>query len=322
MKIFVGGSLKQVPQCSELCPDFVRTLGREIVRRDHTLLTGCRGSLDKAIAEAAYAVLQDEGKDVMRQLISYRLKNDQPAHRLGRIQVSRREDWELTHPELDPPEQIAEADVAIFLGGHKGTFIAANWARIADKPILGVAQFGGAGATIFERERARFAGRYAGWLKIHNFDLLSQDTTDVKRLAEDVLHVAERSITSRTIFVIMPFKEAYRSLLTAYRAVCEPHYEIERTDESDTSDRIIPRIFEGIRYSAFVIADVTELTPNIVYEIGFAQGIGKRVVLTARQGTELPFDLADIPVILWDKIQDLEEKLRRRITGIRRASAR
>jgi hypothetical protein len=322
MKIFVGGSLKQVPQYPEICPDFVRVLGEEIVRRDHTLLTGCRGSLDKAVAAAAYTVLQTEGRDVLRQLVSYRLKNDQPAHRFGRIQVSRRTDWDLTHPELDPPEQIAEADVTIFLGGHKGTFIAANWARIADKPILGVAQFGGAGATIFERERARFASRYAGWLKIQNFDLLSQDTTDVKRLADDVLHVAERTITSRTIFVIMPFKEAYRSVLTAYRAVCEPQYEIERTDESDTSDRIIPRILEGIRYSAFVIADVTELTPNVVYEIGFAQGIGRRVVLTARQGTVLPFDLVDIPVIFWEQPKELEEKLRRRITGIRRATAR
>jgi hypothetical protein len=322
MKIFVGGSLKQVPQCAEICPDFVRTLGEEIVRREHTLLTGCRGSLDKAVAEAAYRALQSEGRDVLRQLISYRLKNDQPAHRFGRIQVSRREDWNLTHPELDPPEQIAEADVAIFLGGHKGTFIAANWARIADKPILGVAQFGGAGATIFERERARFANRYAGSLKIQNFDLLSQDTMDVKRLAEDVLHVAERSVTSRTIFTIMPFKEVYRPVLEAYRTVCEPQYEIERTDESDTSDRIIPRILEGIRHSAFVIADVTELTPNVVYEIGFAQGLGKRVILTARQGTALPFDLTDIPVIFWDKTQDLQEKLRRRVAGICRAAAR
>jgi hypothetical protein len=255
-------------------------------------------------------------------LVSYRLKNDQPAHRFGRIQVSRREDWELTHPELDPPEQIAEADVTIFLGGNRGTFMAANWARIADKPILGVAQFGGAGATIFERERARFSSRYARSLKIQNFDLLNQDTTDVNRLASDVLHVAERSTTSRTIFVIMPFKEEYRGLLEVYRAVCEPQYEIERTDESETSDRIIPRIFDGIRCSAFVIADVTELSPNVVYEIGFAQGLGKGVVLTARQGTTLPFDLVDVPVIFWEKPQELEEKLRRRLAGINRAAAR
>jgi hypothetical protein len=320
MNIFVGGSLKDVPQYSEICPDFVRALGEEIVRRGHTLLTGCRGSLDHAVAEAAFRALENARKDVRGQLISYRLKNAQPTHRFGRIQVSRREDWDLTHPELDPPEQIAESHVAIFLAGRKGTFMAANWARIADKPILGVAQFGGAGATIFERERARFASRYAGSLKIENFDLLCQDTADVGRLANDVVELAERSVMSRTVFVIMPFKEAYREVLSSYREVCEPAYEVERIDESDTTERIIPRILEGIRYSAFVIADVTELSPNVFYEIGFAQGLGRPVILTAKQGTSLPFDLVDLPVIFWTEQDELKEKLRRRLLRMRRAA--
>jgi hypothetical protein len=284
-------------------------------------MTGCRGSLDQAIAEAAYQALTVANTDARRQLISYRLKNAQPAHRFGRIHVSRLEDWELTHPELDPPEQIAEADVAIFVAGGKGTFLAANWARIAEKPILGVAQFGGAAAVIYERERARFNSRYGGSLKIENFEMLSQDTTDVVRLAADVVDLAERSTTSRTVFAIMPFTETYRDVFASYRAVCEPRYEVERTDQSETQERIIPRILEGIRHSAFVIADVTELSPNVFYEIGFAQGLGKPVILTARQGTSLPFDIVDVPVLFWSGQEDLKERLRRRLVGIQRAAA-
>ena len=53
MKIFVGGSLRDVQMNEELCQKFIKRLGEKIVERDHILLTGCRGSLDMAIAEAA-----------------------------------------------------------------------------------------------------------------------------------------------------------------------------------------------------------------------------------------------------------------------------
>jgi hypothetical protein len=47
MRILVGGSLKEVPRDPELCREFVAALGREIVKRVHVLLNGCRSFLDK-----------------------------------------------------------------------------------------------------------------------------------------------------------------------------------------------------------------------------------------------------------------------------------
>jgi hypothetical protein len=322
MNLFIGGSLRDVPQYQDVCSAFVAALGKEAIRRGHTVLTGCSGSLDKAVAEAAYTALGADAAKARLQLVSYRLKEAEPAHRLGRVQISRRADWELSHPELDPPEQIAEADVTIFIAGRKGTYSAANWARIARKPILGVAQFGGAGAVLFDRERVRFAEQYARSLTIDVFDLLGQDTADVERLASDVIDVAEKLISSRTVFAIMSFKETFREVFESYRAVFEPMYEVERTDDLHTTDRIIPRILDGIRGSAFVVADVTELSGNVLYEIGFAQGLGKRVIVTARQGTTMPFDLVDLPVIFWSDQDQLKNQLRQRLAGLTSAANR
>ena len=316
MNVFVGGSLRDVPQYQDVCTAFVAALGNEVIRRGYTVLTGCSGSLDKAVAEAAFQALDANAAKARLQLISYRLKDAEPAHRLGRVQISRRGDWELTHPELDPPEQIAEADVTIFIAGREGTYAAANWARIAGKPILGVAQFGGAGAVLFDRERGRFTAQYARSLTIDAFDMLGQDTTDVAQLARDVIDVAQKLISSRTVFAIMSFKDAFREVFDSYRAVFEPIYEVERTDESTTTERIIPRILDGIRGSAFVLADVSELSGNVLYEIGFAQGLGKRVILTARQGTPLPFDLVDLPVIYWSDQNQLKQQLRQRLEAM------
>jgi hypothetical protein len=317
MKIFVGGSLRDVPMSGDLCQPFVQQLAARIVDCGHTLLTGCRGSLDKAIAEAANAALEEKGLDPRKYLISYRLKSEESAHRLGRIRISRLSDWELTHAELHAPEQIAEADVAVFIAGRKGTLLAANWARIAEKPVLGVAQFGGAGARLFERERDRFQNRYAKFVNAEEFDILSEDTDDCKQLAEDVVGLCERVLTPNTVFTIMPFTAEFQDVFASYRTVCEElGLSAERTDESESGERIIPRILDGIRHSAFVIADATSMSPNVFYEIGFAEGYGRPVVVTAKTGTTLPFDLADIPVLFWRNQDELKNKLRRRIGDI------
>lgn len=317
MNIFVSGSLRDVPMSGDLCRRFVQQLAHEIVERKHTLLTGCRGSLDQAIAEAAYEALVEKGLDPRKYLISYRLKTEERAHQLGRVQISRLSDWELTHSELHAPEQIAEADVAVFIAGRKGTLLAANWARIAEKPVLGVAQFGGAGAKLFERERDRFENRYAQFVDAEEFDILSQDTEDCAQMAEDVVKLCERVLTPNTVFTIMPFTDEFRDVYASYRIICEEFgLNAERTDEMDSSERIIPQILDGIRRSAFVIADATTMSPNVFYEIGFAEGFGRPVIVTAREGTVLPFDVADIPVLFWSSQEELKEKLRRRMGDV------
>ena len=310
MKIFVGGSLRNIAKHDDLCEQFVQRLGERIVEREHILLTGCRGSLDKMIAEAAGQWLKKNERDARKQIISYRLKNDEPAHRVGRIQVSKRADWELTHPDLDSPEQIADADVAVFIAGGQGTFHAANWARIAEKPVLGIGQFGGSGEAIFEKERERFDKRYGYLVTIDDFDVLNQDTDDVDQLAKDVLVLCESLVVPNTVFIIMSFKKEFDELYNVYKEVCKTFgFNAVRTDKVYSLDKILPRILQGIRHSAFVIADVTETSPNVFYEIGFAEGLGRPVIATAKVDTKLPFDLVDTPVTFWSSLDDLKSKL-------------
>lgn len=317
MNILVAGSLRNVPVYPDLCEQFVRTLGEAIVDHDQTLLTGCRGSLDRTIAEAAHKRLQSTARDCRTGLISYRLQNAEPVHRYGTVRISSLTDWELTHPELNPPEQIAKADVTIFVAGTEGTFIAANWARIARKPILAVPQFGGASAAIYEREKSCFEERYSSDVGRKKYETLNQDTPDVAQLTNDVILLAKEIITPTAVFTIMPFTTEFRDVYASYRSVCkEFDFEAIRTDESDSAERIVPRILDGIRHCAFVIADVTNVSPNVCYEIGFAQALAKPVIVTARQGTVLPFDIADVPVAFWDGQEALKDKLRRRIKHV------
>ena len=155
MRVFVGGSLRDVPRDPDLCPAFVRALGSEIVRQGHVLLNGCKSSLDQEIATAAQEWLAQSGGNPRNQIISYCLKGDKPIHSLGTVRYSALADWHMHHSELEVPEQIELATATIFVAGNEGTFWSRNWASFARKLIFGIPLFGGAGETIYDQELKR-----------------------------------------------------------------------------------------------------------------------------------------------------------------------
>jgi hypothetical protein len=314
MRILVGGSLEEVPRDSDLCRKFVAALGREIVKRDHVLLNGCRGSVDKEIATAAQKWLAKHGGNPERSIISYCTRSSEPVHRIGRVRQSSLPDWQMNHPELRVPEQIEQADATIFIAGHDGTFLAKNWAFYARKPILGVPRFGGAGETIYDQEMGRF--RMNSPTTAADYEALNQVSTNVSHYVKEVVTLAERLVTPRSVFTIMSFAKEFRDVYTSCQEVCkEFDFVADHTGESGSLDRIIPRIEKGIRGSAFVIADVSKESSNVLYEVGFARGLGKDLIMTARKDTKLPFDIGDIPAIFWEDQEDLKKGLRKRIAA-------
>ena len=302
---------------------FADALGRELIRQGHCLLNGCRTDLDAAVAEGAGQELTSQSctpDEIRRRVVSYVNEGTTPAHGVGDILQSELSDWKLGGDELTAPEIIHEADAVILVGGFKGTFRAANWARIERKPMLPVAVFGGAAKEICLKESKRVETLYPGSLTKQEYEaVLKSLSTDWPDLAVRVISLAERMATSRDVFVIMSFRQApeYKDLRNAIEAACDEFgYQAKRVDEADDQKRIIPEILRGIRHSAFVIADVTEGKPNVFWELGLAAGLDKQVIVVAKKGTELPFDINDVPVLFWESFADFKESLARRVGKI------
>jgi hypothetical protein len=316
-KILVIGSMDVAdPVRSE----FLASLGAEIAEQGHHLLNGCRNALDRLVAAGAFERLTQKQKDPGAHITCYVTGTSAPVHQYGTVLKSRCPNWEsLASPGLDVPETVQQADVVVVIGGTEGTECAANWARIAQKPIMPVATFGGAAARIYDEELRQFNEKYADRLDRAEYELLNQISADARKVAKDAVSLAVRAITSRHVFIAMSFAsdphfdDAYESIVS----VCEEfHYRARRITSAEALERIVPEIFSGIKKSAFVIVDISEERPNVYYELGFAQGAGKRVIVTAVKGTALPFDISDIAVIFWEGQKQLKEKLRERIATI------
>jgi hypothetical protein len=236
-----------------------------------------------------------------------------PCHDTGSIRQSELADWELGGKDLNPPEIIRDADAIILIGGFRGTYRAANWARIERKPLLPIAFFGGASKDVCLQEARRVDSLYPGNVTQSEYEaVLKSLSKDWAQRAAATVNLASRLARSRDVFIVMSFKAtaAYTDLKRAIENACKQHgFTARRVDESNDIRRIIPEIIRGVRQSAFVIADVTEERPNVYWEMGLANGMDKDVIIVAKAGTTLPFDINDVPVIFWESFTEFEQNL-------------
>lgn len=328
LKILVAGGVDTKDQkalarpAAEVC-EFAAALAREVIRQGHALLNGCRTDIDAAAAAAAHEELQraKAGPDeVRRRLVCYVNQGTKPVHQYGAVMESELADWELGGPGLNSPEIIHYADAVVLLGGFRGTYRAANWARIEHKPILALSLFGGAAKEVCLEEAKRIDGAFGGGVSKQDYELVLKSlSTDWPSLAAQTVNLAERMATSREVFVVMSFTASpqYKDLYVAISKACEKFgYLGRRVDESNDHKRIVPEIVRGIRQAAFVIADVTEEKANVYWELGLANGMDKHIIMVAKKGTQLPFDVNDVPVLFWESFAEFEAALATRIERI------
>jgi hypothetical protein len=120
-------------------------------------------------------------------------------------------------------------------------------------------------------------------------------------------------------FVAIPFTIDYDDIyLLAVRAAAESAgISVERADENIESTEIIAHIKGRIRGCDLVIADTTKRNANVFYELGYADGLNKAVLLIAKENARLPFDVQGRNHLLYEGIRDLQAKLTTRFASYR-----
>lgn len=115
------------------------------------------------------------------------------------------------------------------------------------------------------------------------------------------------------VFLMMAITASDPLLDDAYGAVeraCSAlGRRVERVDRAVFTGEITEKILSSIELAGTVIADLTHERPNVYYEIGFAHGRGKQVILTAREGTKAHFDLQSQKILFYRSATDLELRL-------------
>jgi hypothetical protein len=91
----------------------------------------------------------------------------------------------------------------------------------------------------------------------------------------------------------------------------------ERIDDDQKNERITSRMLTNIRKSEFVIVDLTKERPSVYYEAGYAERCGKDPIFVARKGTKVHFDVKDFPIIFFNNLKELQERLTARFRALK-----
>lgn len=103
-------------------------------------------------------------------------------------------------------------------------------------------------------------------------------------------------IVSNRVAVMMSFNKQYDDTYETIKQACSQEgYEAKRVDEFYDPTSIPEQIIELINSSAYVIADISELNANVLFEAGYAAGVQKPTILvTSTFNTPVPFDIRHI----------------------------
>ena len=137
---------------------------------------------------------------------------------------------------------------------------------------------------------------------------------------EGVNQLFSRISISQKAFVVMRFGDD--DLNSAYLGVIKPvleeyKYSVIRIDEVPDSGEINDQVRNEILGSALVLADLTGERPNCYYEAGYAHALGKTVILTAKNGTPIHFDLSTHRFIFWKNEHDFRKQLTERLKELK-----
>ena len=188
---------------------------------------------------------------------------------------------------------VAGVDMVVTISGKQHTEVVVEQALELGLPVLPVPDAGGDSRDLLHKHLKRIANAFdPGALE----KCLAAVSKSIRRHPEvaagAVVDLIKTAKVGRCL-VLLPYDDRHNNL---YTSTIEPavarHMIPVRLDRLPGSEAIYTSFADAMRSSMGVIADITDLNENVMYEVGFAHGRG----LTPLIYTQEPARLKQLPV--------------------------
>lgn len=145
---------------------------------------------------------------------------------------------------------------------------------------------------------------------------------DSEIIVNPIFSTRINQVDYKLCFVLMPFTKNWSDRV--YKNFIRTNIEdlglqCLRADNL-TGQIIIEDIWTKINQAAFLIADVTDKNPNVMYELGIAHTLGKPVILITQDTSSIPFDFKHLRHYVYednsDGIKIFQSKLKQVIKNL------
>lgn len=113
---------------------------------------------------------------------------------------------------------------------------------------------------------------------------------------------------SRPCFLAMPTKDWLPSVQRAIESAAK-EFECKLSVDNAAPGDVMNQVWRDIRKSDVILADLTELNPNVFYEMGLAHALGKTIIMIKQKDSVgVPFDVSKHKYFEYDlkKLDELE----------------
>ena len=183
---------------------------------------------------------------------------------------------------------VAGVDMVVTISGKQHTEVVVEQALELGLPVLPIPDAGGDSRDLLVKYRERIAA---------GFDpgALDKCLGEVAKVIDSHPDVAARAVvdliqTAKVgrCLVLFPYDEQHNGL---YISTIEPavarHMIPVRLDRLPRSEAIYTSFADAIRSSSAIIADITLLNENVMYEVGYAHGRGLTPLIYTRDAARL-----------------------------------
>ncbi|MBD2754056.1 hypothetical protein [Spirosoma validum] len=221
---------------------------------------------------------------------------------------------------------VSNVNFVVTVSGRRHTEVIVEQALELGVPVLPIPDFGGDSKELLEKYEQRIATAFESDALANCLKTLSEEMTKDRQKAVGAVVNLIRTAKLGKCLILTPFDDLHRSF---YKLTVEPsvakHMLPVRLDEIASSDQISLSFAEAVHSSWAIIADITTINKNVMYEIGYAHALGRIPLMYTRDEKtrkKLPvyFRTLNVPVATGDELIELIEKHLLAIKANRRIS--
>jgi len=216
---------------------------------------------------------------------------------------------------------VSGVDVVITFTGRANTALVLEQAIELGVPALPIAATGGASRDVYKAYQDRIEAAFAPGAVRRCFDALAKHGLDDPGSVAAVAEVIRSARVGRRL-VLQPYRASDEML---YTSTLRPEIEKEmiavRLKDVAGSQQIYASFFEAVADSTAIIADISELNENVMYEVGYAHGRGLQPLLftlNASRIQSLPIyfrtlnvhavTVEDLPPLIRNHLRDVKRR--------------
>jgi hypothetical protein len=183
---------------------------------------------------------------------------------------------------------VAGIDVVVTIAGRDYTRVVVEQALELGVPVLTIPNAGGDSEDLLIKYRKRIAASFSPGALDRCLDEISQAIdSNPENAADSVVDLIRTAKIGRCL-VLIPYDDEHDCL---YTSTIEPavarHMIPIRLDRVPKSEAIYTSFADAIQSSSAVIADITALNENVMYEIGYSHGRGLTPLIYTREADRL-----------------------------------